>query len=311
MQTIYLHIGRGKTGTTLIQNYLSRRRSELLEQGVHYVFADDCGVGVGHQQFAKSFIDELPYYMIPPIEPQRVRKEVFSEINASAAKTILMSSEHFCMANIAEVFNYFKNLSGEYVVKIIMFIRSHDELMESEYNQLVKVKRETRPFAQYIVDELDAFRIEGIVGELVRYFGVENVIGKIYDGGKYNVLEQFFSCIPEIDQNLLQPFSQSESAASANPSLGIKALTVAKNLNGIELENRQELYATIFSQLAKDDLPALLFSSEQAREFREKFSSDNRAITGLFLGSPQDDLGGRRYCDLERTRIRELFTHLY
>ncbi len=41
--TIVLHIGRGETGTTLLQSLFSARRAELARLGIHYPAAGDFG----------------------------------------------------------------------------------------------------------------------------------------------------------------------------------------------------------------------------------------------------------------------------
>ncbi len=234
-----------------------------------------------------------------------MRRKVIDEICSSSADAIVISSENFAIADIAEVSNFFKRLPGDFIVKVVFFARSQDEVAESEYNQVVKLKRETRPFAEYIRDGLNGCDYMAVISEWERYFGLQNIICRIYDGSARNVVDQFLGCIPEIRADQISPFSDSGLAGAPNASIGTRALTAVRILNGIELNNRDHLYKEIFAQLVDSDLPALLFDSAQAREFRATFADCNRAFTGRFIGDSRADLGGRRYSDEIRDRIRK------
>lgn len=304
MKRIYLHIGRGKTGTTLLQSYLSQKRKALLEQGVRYVFADDRGKGGGHQQFAKSFIRDYPDLMIRAANPKAVRRRVRKEILGSGRQTLILSSENFPVTDEFGVYEFFREFEKTHQVSIILFARTQDELAESEYNQLVKLKRLTCSFSEYVEREFTDCDFMALASRWGRVFGDENVIGRIYDGSKNNLIEQFLSCIPEIRPELLSPYDPPTHGSRINQSIGIKALVTAKALNGVEIDGRMQLYNEIFGQLSKDDLPALLFSSEKAATYRAKFAQSNLAFTKNYVGEPVQDLGGRRYTDEERDSIR-------
>ncbi len=308
MQTIYLHIGRGKTGTTTIQSCLPTWQTELLNQGIHYLNADGGKLGSGHQNFGKSFIKELPDYMLPPQSPEQVQATVAAEIEQSKAPIIIISSENLEMADVGSIFRFFEDLPRTYLVKIIFFVRSQDELAESEYNQMVKLKREHKPFEQFIEQDLEGYDFMTAASRWETFFGTENIICRIYDGSTQSIITQFLSCIDtgktESSVNigqLIQPVSKS----SANTSIGIKALTLAKLLNELDIDDRETHYARLFNQLSANDLPALLMDAEQARQFRQKFASSNHEFTQRFMSSACQDLGGRRYSDQQRNLRRQ------
>ena len=103
MSTVYLHIGRGKTGTTAIQRAIGLNRDHFLSQGINYLLADDRASGIGHQDFAKCFVHNYPDYMIRPQSPNQTLADVEREIKKSRCPQILISSENFTLANVAEV----------------------------------------------------------------------------------------------------------------------------------------------------------------------------------------------------------------
>lgn len=303
MPVLYLHIGRGKTGTTRIQRYLAQCQAHLMEQGVHYVMADGGGAGHGHQNLAKSFVSIAPDFVIRPAQPEKIRRDVLEEILSKRLETVLISSENFAIADVPKVREYLGQLPDDYTVKIIYFVRSQDELAESEYNQIVKLKRETRPLLEYILHDITGIDYMQVAGEWEKHFGHANMICRIYDSTK-DIVGQFLSCIPEVLADSLPEISASESASAANRSIGLRALAIARILNGVEIENRAELYAELFSHLTGADLPPLLLSSDAARDIREQFAASNCAFTRRYIGPPMADLGGRRYSDTERDLVR-------
>ena len=304
-QTLYIHIGRGKTGTTCIQNYLSCHRQELEKLGVQYVYADDLGRGCGHQQLAKSFVDHPPDGMIPSLKPDQVRRAVLDEISASKSRVFLLSSENFAIANVAKAASYFSYLRGKCSVKVILFVRSQDELAESEYNQLVKMGMESESFSSYVHRRLDGCDFMKVAQPWERHFGYQNLICRVYDGAKRDIVERFFACIPEIEQGSMPKATTRRDRLTSNSSIGIAALVAARILNYAEVENGASIAKSIFSRLAKNDLPALFFNSQQASKFRCRFAASNRQFSRRYLGRARADLGGRRYSDEERDRIRQ------
>ena len=305
MPTVYLHIGRAKTGTTAIQNYMSAHRATLLARDVHYVYADDCGAGHGHQTFAKSFIKELPSYMVPPHDPDTIRQQVGSEIREATAQTIVLSSENFTLAHIPDVHAFFDRHPVSFDIKIILFARSQDELVESQYNQMVKLKRERRPFLEYVETEIETYDFMHWARQWSRHFGDENIICRLFDNSSGDSITQFLSCFSDVDPTLDSAFSDPASERPRNPSVGFKALSVARLLNTVEMNDRELVYQAIFERFANHDLPALFFNSDTAREFRSRFAESNLAFTERYFDRAQSDLGGRRYTDDERDQIRE------
>jgi hypothetical protein len=303
MPTLYLHIGRGKTGTSLIQQYLAERRDDLLRQGVHFVAESDGERGRGHQQFAKSFVSSAPEFFVPATNPELTRRKVADELCGATSDTLIMSSENFAIADIEPLVKFFQALPIQLVIKIIFFARSQDELAESEYNQVVKlagINVSLDTYADTMIEGCDFFEV---AEEWSAHFGYENMICRVYDGRNRNVINQFLACIPEIDVAGLTSFEVEASQSRANAAIGIRALWVARILNSVAIDARFKSYQPVFSLLADKDLPALHWNSQEARSYRERFAASNLAFSERFLGVSNDDLGGRRYSVSERDRV--------
>jgi len=311
MKTIYLHIGRGKTGTTALQKFLSDSREVLRAAGVDYLLAGDRGRGVGHQEFAKSFITDMPSFMIPSRDPAGIRTTTAAEICASPADAILISSENFPLANLDILRDWFEALPVPTRIKVIFFVRSQDELAESEYNQMVKLKREARPFPDYAA-ALEGADYDVECAAWAARFGAENIIARIYDGAAQDVIARFLSCLPGLTIAPPGPDADPVPTAYANRSLGARALLTARMLNSIELEDRDALYRSIFAAFDGADLPAVLMSAAQAQDMRARFASGNALFCATYLTADPGqgterylagDLGGRRYDDATRDRL--------
>jgi hypothetical protein len=298
MKTIHLHIGRGKTGTTAIQRWLAANRDAVLAHGFDYLLAGDNGKGSGHQQFAKSFITKPPVYMLPAKDPEAAQRSVHDGISRSEAENIIISSENFPLADAASVAAFFRDLPEPFRVKIIFFARSQDELAESEYNQMVKLKNVTESFSEYADNILSGCHYDTELAPWERQFGHENILCRIHNARSKGAITGFLNCLSEE----LVPLASTHTDQS-NPSVGSKALAAMRQLNEVELSDRQRRYQNIAAKFAEKDLPALFMNSSEARLFRHKFAESNRTFSSRYLEEAVSDLGGRRYTDDERDAI--------
>lgn len=299
IENLYLHIGRGKTGTTAIQRFLGAHRTKLLAGGVHYVAADD-GAGMGHQNFAKSFIRHPPSYMEMPAHPECAREAVREELVHSAGSHALLSSENLTLADISELARFGRETVGAARIKIIFFARSQDELVESQYNQMVKLALCQKTFAEYVNSELEELDFAALLAPWAAQFGKENIITRVFDAAGESVLDDFLRCLPLQAGFAAQP---EPDAASSNASVGYLALQIFRTLNEFEFPQQRGLYQRLNETIRQFDQPALFFDSEQARAFRDRFRASNEQFFREYLGREGSDLGGRKYSDAERDRI--------
>ncbi|MBL4672160.1 MAG: hypothetical protein JKX81_07850 [Arenicella sp.] len=294
MKQIYLHIGFGKTGTTSIQQFLAVHNENLLSLGIHYVLAGGGISGGGHQSLAKSCIDLIPDYM-EIADPTTDIENVKVEIARTNSDVLLLSAENFQLANPAKVKSLLGNLCDEYVCKIILFVRSQDELLESEYNQMVKLKSVTDDLKDYADNSFNGNFLE-LASEWESTFGVGALICRVYNAREKNVIYDFLSCLP-IEKAAVHDLFNLESIVS-NESLSVSALSQQF------LKNRSDKPALslLDAEISKLNYPAVLMNSTEAKEFRALFQEQNLMFSSRYLGTPMRDLQGRRFSDLERDR---------
>jgi hypothetical protein len=300
VRNIYLHIGRGKTGTTAIQSFLSVNREVLLAQDIHYILADSASRGRGHHGFAKSFIDQPPVYMEALGYAESARAVVRQELLQVKVETVLLSSENLTMANVEKLARFCEDLFGSATVRVIFFARSQDELAESEYNQTVKAALTRTTFEEFIATELEEMDFAELLAPWARRFGKDRILARVFDAAGHDVITDFLGCL-----GLATPLAGAAPAVetSANASAGFLALEMFHTLNQFHFSRRQGIYAQLNKAIKSADQPSLFFTSAQAQAFRDRYRSSNRAFSRDYLSSERDELGGRRYSDAERDRI--------
>ncbi len=142
-KTVYLHIGFNKAGSTSIQSWLSLNSSELKRSGIlypaigrlhdaHYEVSAALGVG-------------------PNID---VKQDTVDELKSTIARwkgeSVVLSSEYFVHATGPAIERIRGVLSG-HNVKIVAYVRRHDEWFESLYKQACKTVRQP-PWGNSIQD---------------------------------------------------------------------------------------------------------------------------------------------------------------
>lgn len=301
MKTIYLHIGIGKTGTTTIQKCLSMNHELLLSHDVHYVQSCGGSAGVGHQNFAKSFITKMPSYMQPIKNSDDHLAAVAEEIKQSKAHHFLFSSENFPVADPAKIKKYFDDMQEGFSYKIILFVRSQDELAESEYNQMIKVRTEPRSFFEYVDTEFQANFME-LASQWEAVFGLGAMLCRVYDAKSSSVMPDFLSCLPFDYVKVLK--SLSSLHRKDNKSIGHAQLVMKRMMNVLQPSAHEndhvELPSSLSALFDTIDIVTVHMNSKQAKKFRKRYKRINRQFNRRYFGINSIDLGGRRYNDEQR-----------
>lgn len=305
MKTIYLHIGLGKTGTSYLQKFCGENHENLLNDDIHYVKSSGGLNGTGHQNFAKSFIENFPSYMQPPINPDQSKVEVMHEIKKSSKPSILLSSENFTMAEPANIKSFFVKYFPDSIIKIILFVRSQDDLAESEYNQIIKVRNEYRDFNEYTKSEFDG-DFFSLAEKWSKVFGLQNLICKIYDS-HVDIVNMFFLCLKN---NIQLNGYKTKFENADNNSLGAVGIYMKKMLNKLnqnkyptESNLHYEIPNELLNKINETDVPAVFLNAKQALKFRKKYYKSNRKLSLKYLNLQLNNLGGEKYTDHRRNEI--------
>lgn len=206
---IYIHIGTDKTGSTAIQKLLHWNRDKLLNIGMLYPQS-----GVMHYDHARLKIaldqgNEVPW------------KQLRDEIATCPGCDVVLSHEGFYHFD-SLMLERLRQWLPPYEIKIILYLRRQDEMIESGILQQLKTGEEIFDIDRLSVDvpfwpHLD---YASLVKRWVAVFGVEYVTLRpygrsIFSEGK-TIYSDFLSCL-NIDPCFLEGLDLPER--DPNPSL--------------------------------------------------------------------------------------------
>lgn len=229
MNTVYLHIGTPKTGTSALQHFFYRNAEKMYEDGIWYPNLEaplkkekKLGLFNGNAIFFRD-------YDRPSEEIDEKRKNYVKEIFKEAAqkeKDLLLSSEALFWCDIP----LYQNLKLWGVnVKVIIYLRRQDYWGESMWNQNVKKAsyQTSKPCFEYVMENEDIFDYQRKLQQISGVLGKENVIVRTYSG-EIDIFSDFFHILGIDD---LSGYVRDEY--QANPSLSANYVEIKRILNGI------------------------------------------------------------------------------
>lgn len=292
---LYMHIGQPKTGTSALQAFLSMNRELLREKGVYYPVLDG-DYAVREKKGAMSGNAVNLRKLACPLEQfDKVKLEYVRQIEELLAHDdkILLSSEGMWWGNYAQkVCGNLKALLGDRVVmKVIVYLRRQDDEMESIWNQEVKTFLYTKNCQTYVKEHICDYDYDTRLSAIAEVIGKENMIVKIYDGGRFTngnyIFEDFLSVfgIDDIHDFKKQQFQ-------INPSMGKNVIEIKRILNqipsGMILEEEFRKFSMARMVFAENEekitkAPSIL-SYEERKEILDTFEESNRRLGKEYFG---------------------------
>ncbi len=148
MKKIVFHIGANKTGTTAIQNFLSKNDDLLLREhsllypkngrvwGAHFPVAWELGLGTAPISLSERY--------------KTIWNDLKNEIYNSDAETIVISSENFILLKDEKKLDKIINTFPDFTFEIILFVRRQDLWLESLYLQRIKMGVFNKNFDEFL-----------------------------------------------------------------------------------------------------------------------------------------------------------------
>lgn len=197
--TIYLHIGTNKTGTSFIQNTLIKNYAVLREYGILYPKAglvDSAHYGLSD---ALGFSLNKGNNTGDAKLSAKIKQKLLQEITASAANTVIFSSEIFMLNKELDLIKQFLET---FEVKIIVYLRRHDDWWESAYNQAVKTVvsppwkigvREYLTYQKKKNPKFGDYRL--LINRWAEAFGKENILVRPFETqqNQPTIVDDFFT----------------------------------------------------------------------------------------------------------------------
>jgi hypothetical protein len=308
--TIFLHIGRGKTGTTSIQTFLEANGPALAERGIvtpttlarrnhrrltMYALNDDV---VDNLRRAKR--------MTTPQSVQRFRERLAESFVAEAKtwqpdQAIVMTSEQMTRLRTAEEIARLKgllDLAGHGDIRVIVYLRRQDLAQVSTYSQLVK-GGSSAPFQPAPPGEgTSQLFYDAFLAPWADVFGTRAIVVRPFESCSLkngDAIDDFMSVVGLDDlTGLVRP-------PRGNASLDVYTLEFLRRLNPQLprwLENnkqdrsRDALIAVLESI---SDGPKLRMSPEATERFMAPFRAGNALVARTYLG--QDELFREGFSD--------------
>jgi tetratricopeptide (TPR) repeat protein len=206
MSVVFLHVGAGKTGTSAIQAALAAYRERLAELGVWYP-APMNGYGSDKRAALGQISSGNAVVLGQLIRAQGRRRDLdVSEVQSwlhrcldeANGRATLFSSEMMqapSQPELQQLVDFFRGRGTQ--IKVLYYVRHLLEHSVSEYQQFLKVGAAAR--AGGLADYLREFRTDlprrlHIFADAV---GPENVICRLYDDDKPDLLRNFLALISE------------------------------------------------------------------------------------------------------------------
>jgi glycosyltransferase involved in cell wall biosynthesis/predicted O-methyltransferase YrrM len=184
---LYLHIGLHKTGTSAIQQFLLEN-SKILKQN-KYLYPEAGVEAAAHHLLPWTLNDEHPEYKNAEKSTEVIWSEIENEIKESQCDKIILSSEDFSSIYKIENLEKLRQLTKDYHTKIVVYLRRQDQLLQSQYREMVKqpgsrISHTIQEFTQnepWIWHFLD---YEQRLKDWADVFGKENIIVRVYEKGQ-------------------------------------------------------------------------------------------------------------------------------
>jgi hypothetical protein len=277
---IVVHVGTHKTGTTLLQRYLTKHAHELAERDARYVEREEMAQMVGWGNRLRA-------------DPQALRQR-FDDVAAVPGTSLVVASHEDLIGHpfrsdgdgllypsAAENIATLGQALDGHPVRLVLSIRPQDGFLESYYLQSVH-EGGHKSFERWLQQvDLDRLSYRPLVEALATVCGAENVrivdFGRIKQGAE-GFLEYFLRTIdPRLDMSV-------EYHASHNRSLSAKGLQMALAANAriSTPEKRRAMRFYLQKHYSNADYPrAEVMPAELKQQLRKRYQDEYEQLTGL------------------------------
>jgi hypothetical protein len=276
---LILHIGLPKTATTALQEWMTVHRERLLEHG--FWVPDE---HVKPHRIAVEFIKDPERAAMPDVarikrqlEVDPLWRDLKAELERGQASTCILSSEYFQLCDPAIVREALQHL-GFSRIRVIVFLRRQDRLIESGFNQEVKEMGFHGPF---LLPGLNThFDWSSLVGKWSAAFGRSNMDVLIYDtlAREKRILQSF---LDTLGVRFESGNDKEALASNANESLPANILEFKRLANKLG----EFGLSAFLAEAAKQGItgPQFRMSIGDARECLDIYAESNRQVAKEYV----------------------------
>ena len=293
MSTVYLHIGMPKTGTSALQMFLPMNQEQLQKKGFFYPempfrFPN---VGIrrnGHFLTLWENKADAPEWEQGFLAVQEALRE---------HENIILSDENIWSKQRLdrfweEVMEGFAGIGAK--LKVIAYLRSQDDQVESNWNQKVKDKK-TRmqiTFAQFMKEEryyYMPFDYGKVLDRISSYIGRDNLIIRVYEKQQFVGGSLYADFLDALGLGFSEEYELPEYAPNVrlpNTAVEIKRLINAA-YEGEEVPDfYREIISRVFGMKAVEEAPehqTSMFSASQRERFMSRYAEGNAYVAKEYL----------------------------
>lgn len=289
MIDVFIHIGSPKTGTTAIQQFLTRHRDSLAEQGVLYPMG-------GVLRSAHHLIGAAVY----PSRASRLGNvsrddalalaiaQIANEIAERKPHTVILSTEYLwgelSAANIRRLLEPFRDMR----IRIIAYVRRQDLLAQSLYVQAVKggYIRSFRDWLSLAVEgEKAGFHLDTVLRGW-RDSGIPaEVVARVYEKGQIedDIRADFMKTVcPEVR---IEHSPESPGVNMAPDMMTVELLRVVSTcLEEPEIANQMRRQIIARNPPRARFAPLAYLTAPEVADFMTLFAAGNERVAREFLG---------------------------
>lgn len=297
-KTLYVHIGMHKTATTTIQHFCKENTDLLSSKNYAYPifpfsFPNKPKERNGAFLFTKYFDSkgerhediELEYYA----RGIEIVHDLFKEHD-----NVIVSDErlwiNFYNKGARVLVRLLKDSREHgYQVKIIAYLRRQDKLIESWWNQRIKVHAYMTYDLAGAIKEYHYLDYYTMLSKFAELAGRENLIVRRFEEAVKNsgIIQDFLGIF---GLELTDEYQMTE--IDSNPGLRGNVSEIKRIINGLEDFNKQDNYLFRESLLNSSavsgkNYPCSEFSDEERAAFMTQFKEGNESVVRDFIGDGQ------------------------
>jgi len=290
--TVIIHIGVPKTGSTAIQKFLFQNKEYLLKNGLEYhetyANGDDNPDYWAHHLLAHKWggwMDSGTF----PIQPETAWENLRKDVLVGDNRTILISSERFsdlfASKNINEILEFIKSTLSPAKIKILAYTRNQTVLVESFYKQQVKVGIEVPPLKLYLEKQMPEFLdFFNLFEECSNLIGRENIMVHSYENDLVNDSNIIYSFVKACGLVLSKELFSDTKKYNTSTSTLSTALLSHPDLKKTQQRRRyRNAIRNLFDEaVTKSGMPASLLSDGQRSYVAEMYDESNKNLEKFY-----------------------------
>lgn len=270
---IVLHIGAPKTGTTVLQQFLTENEAALAERGIRYVRAGRPHIAHNALPMAIAAGKAAPLF-----------DRIAREHDAAPEAMHVVSSEIMFRALVARQMAKLLPDSLRGQLRVVCYLRRQDRYAEALYKQLAKNGLAGTDRRAFLDARLPRLRYSNILGPFADLVGAENVILRPFDRDRL------------VDGDIVADFAHhalglkdlsglARTTDRANPTLSVE---LSEMLGRIAHDHKINV-RQIIREIAQMEDPDLFsrddtFSLADRRRIMAHAAEDNAELARLFAG---------------------------